>query len=71
VTLPSDHPKRVFIARVLELEVRVSYYDRVKKTLPDAYLDAPGLFPTEAPGPSFAFDEEGGPCRSANVLTSC
>lgn len=45
---------------MLELEVRLSYFDRIKLTIPDTYLtDSDGIFPSAAPGPSFTYESEG------------
>ncbi|GAA5895142.1 hypothetical protein JCM6882_008291 [Rhodosporidiobolus microsporus] len=49
------HPKRVFVKRVIELEVRLSYFDRIKNTLPEALLDT-GVVPDDSPGPEYAYD---------------
>lgn len=54
--LPLAHPKRVFVTRVIELEIRLSYYDRIKETVPTLFLDT-GLMPAEAPGPTFEYED--------------
>ncbi|KAA1070421.1 hypothetical protein PGT21_011973 [Puccinia graminis f. sp. tritici] len=54
--LPVAHPKRVFVSRVIELEIRLSYYDRIKETVPSAFLDAE-LMPSDAPGPAFEYED--------------
>ncbi|PLW39364.1 hypothetical protein PCASD_05032 [Puccinia coronata f. sp. avenae] len=54
--LPVSHPKWVFVSRVIELEIRLSYYDRIKETVPSAFLDA-GLMPSDAPGPIFEYED--------------
>ena len=60
LSLPAGHPKKVFISRVLELETRLSYFDRIKLTIPDTYLsELAGVYPTEAPGPVFSYETEG------------
>lgn len=59
LSLPSDHPKRVLIDRILELEVRLSYFDRIKDTLPAPYKESLPLFQGEAPLPNFEFDNKG------------
>lgn len=38
VSLPEDHPKRVFIQQLILKEVRLSYPQRVRETLPEEYL---------------------------------
>jgi len=58
--LPSTHPKKIFISRVLELEIRLSYFDRIKVTLPDSYLSSSsGVFSKLPPGPDFEYEAEG------------
>jgi nuclear cap-binding protein subunit 1 len=43
--------------RALELEIRLSYYDRIMKTLPEAMqsIDA-GVMPAEAPGYDYEYE---------------
>jgi nuclear cap-binding protein subunit 1 len=53
-----QHPKRVFIHRALELEVRLSYYDRVLKTLPLPFQEpSAGAMPDQAPGPTYEYED--------------
>ena len=54
------HPRRTFIRRALELEVRLAYYDRILKTLPEA-MQAPDalVMPGEAPGHDFEYESGG------------
>lgn len=60
MTLPATHPKKIFIARVLDLETRLSYHERIKSTLPEDYLSSSaGVFPSEAPAPDFTYEAEG------------
>lgn len=50
----------MLIKRVLELEIRLSYFDRIKLTLPDGYLSpAAEVYPSEAPSPDFTYDADG------------
>lgn len=46
--------------RAVELEIRLSYYDRILRVLPEAMQasDA-GVMPEEAPGPDFEYDDPG------------
>lgn len=53
-----DHPKRVLVARVLELEIRLSYYDRIHGTVPPSYAES-GVMSTQAPGPVFDYEDKG------------
>ncbi|BGP23709.1 Nuclear cap-binding protein subunit 1 [Rhodotorula toruloides] len=50
------HPKRVFVKRTMDLEIRLSYFDRVKNTIPGSMLDA-GVFPDDAPGPDYIYED--------------
>ncbi|KAF9020629.1 hypothetical protein BDZ89DRAFT_1138556 [Hymenopellis radicata] len=58
LTLVPQHPRRAFMRRVLEYEIRLSYFDRIAKTLPpqmqepDAYV-----LPKVAPGPHFPYED--------------
>lgn len=58
--LSVQHPKRNFIRKALELEIRLSYYDRILKTIPEDFHppDAHSV-PKEAPGPNFEYDDPG------------
>lgn len=50
----------MLIRRVLELEIRLSYFDRIKLTLPESYLSgAAGVYPQEAPSPDFTYEADG------------
>ncbi|ORY91755.1 MIF4G like-domain-containing protein [Leucosporidium creatinivorum] len=51
----AKHPKRVFVKRTMELEIRLSYYDRVKGTIPVVMLDT-GVIPDDAPGAEYAYE---------------
>ncbi|KAM6495489.1 MIF4G like domain containing protein [Amanita muscaria] len=59
---PVQHPKRTFIQRAVEYEVRLSYHDRILKTLPEA-MQAPDayLITERAPGPNFEYDDPSNP----------
>ncbi|CEQ40467.1 SPOSA6832_02087, partial [Sporobolomyces salmonicolor] len=52
------HPKRVFVKRTVELEVRLSYYDRVKGTIPEVMLET-AIMPDDAPGPEYTYESSG------------
>lgn len=52
------HPKRVFVKRVIELEVRLSYYDRIKGTIPESMLET-AVMADDAPGPEYDYDSSG------------
>ncbi|GAA5965784.1 hypothetical protein JCM3765_007346 [Sporobolomyces pararoseus] len=53
--ISDKHPKRVFVKRVLELETRLSYFDRVKGTVPDSMLET-NVMMDDAPGPEYDYD---------------
>ncbi|KAM0788666.1 hypothetical protein ACM66B_002765 [Microbotryomycetes sp. NB124-2] len=53
-SLTDKHPKRAFVKRTIELEVRLSYFDRVRGTLPDELLDTT-VVAEDAPGPNYQF----------------
>ncbi|KAI0034391.1 MIF4G like-domain-containing protein [Vararia minispora EC-137] len=58
LNLCAHHPKRVFVRYALELEVRLSYFDRILKTLPPQFQDsAAGAVSDQAPGPEYGFDD--------------
>ena len=54
----SKHPKRVFVERTIELETRLSYFDRVRGTVPEQMLET-GVMPEDAPGPNYVYEAEG------------
>ncbi|KAL7412966.1 MIF4G like-domain-containing protein [Mrakia frigida] len=56
--LPRLHPKPSFIRRVVELETRLSYHDRVKGTLPEPMREpAAGIIPAEAEAPRYDYED--------------
>lgn len=60
LSLPIQHPKRSFIQRAVEYEIRLSYHDRILKTLPEAmHVPDAHVIPEQAPGPDFEYDD---PC---------
>lgn len=46
--------------RAVDLEIRLSYYDRILKTLPEP-MQHPDIkmVPTQAPGPDYEYDDPG------------
>ncbi|KAG0150049.1 hypothetical protein CROQUDRAFT_652715 [Cronartium quercuum f. sp. fusiforme G11] len=50
-----DHPKRVLVARILELEIRLSYFDRIAGTVPESYTTS-GVMPSQAPAPIYTYE---------------
>lgn len=61
LALTVQHPRRAFMRRALEFEIRLSYHDRILKTLPEV-MQAPDAFTIseQAPGPDFDYDD---PCQ--------
>lgn len=57
LALDESHPKRAFMRRALELEIRLSYYDRIMSTLPEPMQSSTaGVMPSEAPGYEFEYE---------------
>lgn len=52
------HPKRVFVKRVIELETRLSYHERIKGTIPESMLET-AVMSEDAPGPEYDYDSSG------------
>ncbi|KAI0733404.1 MIF4G like-domain-containing protein [Fomitopsis betulina] len=72
IQLSVRHPKRRFVRQALEYEIRLSYYDRILKTLPEA-MQSPEAqcMPEEAPGPDYDYDDPSKPYHdSAQSLLS-
>nr|XP_018264090.1 uncharacterized protein I303_03968 [Kwoniella dejecticola CBS 10117]OBR86248.1 hypothetical protein I303_03968 [Kwoniella dejecticola CBS 10117] len=58
--LPPSHPKRAFMRRIAELEVRLAYYDRILDTLPEAMkAEGAGVIASEPPEPVWAYEKPG------------
>lgn len=71
LALPRQHPKRVFVHRALELEIRLSYYDRILKTLPVAFQDpSNSAMPDQAPGPIYEYEDPSKFAQFLLLLTS-
>ncbi|KAH9843775.1 MIF4G like-domain-containing protein [Rhodofomes roseus] len=66
VSLSARHPKRRFVRKALEYEIRLSYFDRILKTLPEA-MQTPEAqcMPEEAPGPEYDYDDPSKPYHDA------
>lgn len=58
LSLTVQHPKRAFMRRAIEFEIRLAYQDRILKTLPEsmqarnAYVIA-----DQAPGPAYEYED--------------
>ncbi|KAH9921501.1 cap binding protein 80-PB [Epithele typhae] len=58
LSLVPQHPKRTFMRKVVELEIRLSYHDRVSRGLPESMVAADAqVISVEAPGPEFEFED--------------
>lgn len=58
LSLSPYHPRRKFIRRAVELEIRASYYDRIKETLPGDFHTPESLaVPQEGPGPAYEYED--------------
>lgn len=66
MTLPLSSPKMAFARRIVELEVRLAYYDRIKTTLPEEVQIR--LLPSEEPAPSFTYGTDDHPLRERALL---
>ncbi|KAL4402030.1 Nuclear cap-binding protein subunit 1 [Malassezia pachydermatis] len=53
--LPWSHPRRALARRVVELEVRLAYYDRIKSTLPPELESS--LLPPWEPAPVYLYGD--------------
>ena len=54
------HPKRSFVRRAIELEMRLSYHDRILKTLPEPMQIDLNVIAAQSPGPNFEYED---PCK--------
>ncbi|EJU06060.1 hypothetical protein DACRYDRAFT_60601 [Dacryopinax primogenitus] len=56
ISLPPAHPKRKFMRRAIELEVRLAYFDRIVQALPPPIREPEaGIVPEEAATAQFEF----------------
>lgn len=60
LSLTVQHPRRAFMRRAIEYEIRLSYHDRIMKTLPES-MQTPEAYTIaeQAPGPDFGYDDPG------------
>jgi hypothetical protein len=70
LALVAQHPKRAFIRRVVEFEVRLAYHDRILKTLPPQMQEPEACVITEsAPSPAYEYED---PCKFTKLpFSSC
>ncbi|OCF55167.1 nuclear cap-binding protein subunit 1 [Kwoniella mangroviensis CBS 10435] len=63
--LPLSHPKRAFMRRVTELEVRLAYYDRILDTLPEPMkAEGAGVISSEPPEPFWPYEKPDHPLHT-------
>ncbi|KAG8218274.1 MIF4G like-domain-containing protein [Butyriboletus roseoflavus] len=60
-----QHPKRSFMRRAIELEVRLSYHDRILKTLPEPMQTNSNVIAAQPPGPNFEYEDPSNPYYDA------
>jgi nuclear cap-binding protein subunit 1 len=58
LALTVQHPKRAFMRRAIEFEVRLSYHDRILKTLPESmHPNNANVIADQAPGPAYEYED--------------
>ncbi|KAF8966447.1 MIF4G like-domain-containing protein [Flammula alnicola] len=66
ISLPVQHPRRAFMRRAVEFEIRLAYHDRILKTLPESMQSADAYTISEqAPGPAYEYDDPTNPHHDA------
>ncbi|KAF9076688.1 MIF4G like-domain-containing protein [Rhodocollybia butyracea] len=61
-----QHPRRAFMRRALEYEIRLSYHDRIVKSLPEEmHPPEAHTLPYQSPGPDFMYDDPTKPHHDA------
>jgi len=61
LALTDQHPRRAFIRRAIEYEIRLSYHDRILKTLPEAMQTDSTVIAYQGPGPEFNYEDPANP----------
>lgn len=65
-SLPWTHAQRALDRRLVELEVRLAYYDRIKGTVPEELQEA--LMPAEEPAPVYTYAHAEHPYHARAML---
>ncbi|KAF8803946.1 hypothetical protein BYT27DRAFT_6725890 [Phlegmacium glaucopus] len=66
LSLPVQHPRRAFMRRAVEFEIRLSYHDRIMKTLPESMQSSDAYIISEqAPGPAYEYEDISNPHHDA------
>lgn len=69
LVLTVQHPKRAFMRRAIEFEIRLAYHDRILKTLPESMQDQNAYVISEqAPGPAYEYEDPSGFCSILSPL---
>ncbi|KAL4075617.1 MIF4G like-domain-containing protein [Scleroderma yunnanense] len=61
LALPEHHPKRNFMRRAVESEIRLSYHDRILKTLPEPMQNDTSVISSRPPGPDAEYEDPSNP----------
>ncbi|KAK4683566.1 nuclear cap-binding protein subunit 1, partial [Tremellales sp. Uapishka_1] len=65
LVLPASHPKRAFMRRVVELEIRLAYHDRIMQTLPDEMLTKEAnVISADPPEPVWPYEKDAHPLHA-------
>ncbi|RXW20034.1 hypothetical protein EST38_g5825 [Candolleomyces aberdarensis] len=66
LALTVQHPKRAFMRRAIEFEIRLAYHERIFKTLPEA-MQGPDAYtiPENGPTPAFEYEDPSHPYHDA------
>ena len=57
--LPASHPKKAFMRRIIELEIRLAYHDRILDSLPEVMSRESSDVSPAAPEPFWSYEKEG------------
>ena len=65
--LSAQNPRRGFMRKAVEYEIRLAYYDRISRTLPEDLQNPEAqILPGQAPGPDYEYDDPGSCHLSVN-----
>lgn len=66
LALTVQHPKRAFMRRAIEFEIRLAYHERIFKTLPEQMQEADAYtIPDNGPTPAFEYEDPSHPHHDA------
>ena len=67
--LPTAHPKRAFVRRVVDLELRLAYHDRILHTLPEPMQEeSAGVISSLPPDPVWIYEQAGESSTSCSII---